>query len=119
MPQQSSAPVAAVVALSSALDALLGALASGSAANLFASEAGLAGAIADVSRIGRIAEDDRPQLRSELLRARLALARCRATGNAMTSVVDGCLTARGLSNTYDRAGGVTIERAARPVRVRW
>ncbi len=108
------APIDAVVALGRALDALIVALASGSAANLFATEAGLAAAIGDVARIGAVAPGDRDRVRAELARARAAVHRCRAVGAAVTGVIDGWLTVGGLSHTYDRSGAVALERLARP-----
>jgi hypothetical protein len=98
--------VAAVARLGQALGSLVVALASGSAANLAVTEAGLAAAIADVSRVSltSIAPGDRARLREELAQARATLDRCRVVGTAVSGVIDGCLAARGLSNSYDRAG---------------
>ena len=98
--------IVAVAALGRALDALVAALASGSAAALVQTEASLAAAIADVSRITTtsIGAQDRPRLRAELTRARATLHRCRVVGTAVAGLIDGCLTAHGLSTTYTRSG---------------
>jgi hypothetical protein len=105
--------VVAVVALGRALDALIAALTSGSAADLLTTEAGLSRAIADVARVASIAACDQPQLRAELTRARATLHRCRVVGTAVAGAIDGCLAARGLSNTYDRAGSFRPGQVAR------
>ena len=42
--------------------------------------------------------------RSLIDRPRATLNRCRIVGTAVSGVIDGCLAARGLSNSYDRAG---------------
>ena len=110
----SPAPIDAIVSLSRMLDALNAALVSGSAANLFATEAGLADAITGVARIGAVAPGDRARVLTELARARAALDRCRTVGASVTGVIDGWLTACGLSHTYDRSGAVALERLARP-----
>src|SRR2546422_1938620 len=111
MTHQLPAPdaVAAVAQLGRALGSLVLALASGSAANLAATEAGLAAAIAEVSRVSpiSIAPGDRARLREELAQARATLDRCRLVGTAVSGVIDGCLAARGLKNSYDRAGKYT------------
>jgi hypothetical protein len=102
--------VAAVAALGRALDALIAALTAGSPADLLATEAVLALAVGDVVRVASIAASDRPQVLAELARARATLRRCRVVGTAMSGVINGCLSARGLSNTYDRSGSYRYAR---------
>jgi hypothetical protein len=98
--------VVAVAALGRALDAIISALASGSAARLIATEACLASAVADVSRIASVSVVDRPELRDELRRARLALVRCQSAGAVLGHVLDDYLAVRGVSNVYSRSGSV-------------
>src|SRR3954470_6653543 len=91
--------VVAVAALGRALDALIAALTAGSPSDLLSTEAVLASAVGDVVRVASIAASDRPQVLAELARARVTLRRCRVVGTAVSGVINGCLSARGVSNT--------------------
>jgi len=97
-------PFHALASLDRALDSVIEALRSGSAESLVATEGGLAAAIADISRIASVSPADRSRLLAGLAHTRETLHRCRIVGTAVAGVIDGCLVARGVSNTYNRSG---------------
>ena len=87
------------------LDAIAGALLTPNLEALLAAEHGLASALTELGRVRGVDPKERPQMRRELDRARVALARCRRFGTVLDAAAHAALTAQGRSADYDRAGG--------------
>jgi hypothetical protein len=104
-----SEALVALAALNGALEAVEAGLVSGASADLLATEQHLAAAVARVARIPRVSPDDRGAVVAELRRARAALGRCRAVGNALCRTIDGCLGIHGFPRIYDRSGTATLQ----------
>src|SRR5262245_36210964 len=92
-----------LVALRASLDAVAAALASSNLDGLLAAESRLHSALADIRRLGHVAPSERHALRTELIRARAALARCRALGTLFSDMTAGITRVVG-GGSYDRAG---------------
>jgi len=106
--------LAAVQRLRSVLDALAEALASANLDQLQASEALLAGALADVQQ-AQVDRSEPQTVAEELGRARAALERCRRVGGALADIGAAVLASRGIYTDYDRAGSTsTAARGAAP-----
>jgi hypothetical protein len=106
-----------LIELRASLDAVAGALATSDLDGLLAAESRLQAALADIRRVQHITPTERGALRTELVRARAALARCQSLGALFSDVTTGALRALG-GGSYDRAGVAGCTPAPRGVDVK-
>jgi hypothetical protein len=95
---------AATARLRASLDAIAHALQSANLNALLAAELELSAALESLGRLRGISPLDRPAVRDELARARIALSRCRTLGSVVDDVAEATLIAQGRVGDYDRAG---------------
>lgn len=97
----------ATLRLRASLDAIAGALSTPDLSRLIAAESELAQALADVGAIRGVDRADRHALAAELIRARVALTRCRILGSAANDVTRVTLAVQGRTESYSRSGNTT------------
>ena len=98
----------ATARLRTSLDKIAAALQSPDLDSLLSAELDLSAALQGLARLSGVDALDRPAVRTELMRARVALSRCRTFGSVINDVTQATLVAQGRGSDYCRAG-------ARPV----
>jgi hypothetical protein len=101
----------AAARLNASLDEVAAALSAPDADALVGAEAGLASALAELSRHLHGGTDDRARLVGEVARARGTLARCRILGASLADAARLTLHAHGHGDGYGRSGEPAREAA--------